>query len=406
MKRKIVSILLIAAMMLGAFTFVSCQAPKAEEGTVTRMTVDINPSVEFMIDSENKVVSATALNDDGSILIAGEAFVGMSPEDATELVVSLAAETGYLTKGEDADGKNTVKISVSGDTKYAEKLAENIEAKASEVLEKFDINGKIEKVEEMGHEALVSLALKTSLYTEEELTEMSDEDLMKVIAAGRIETALLLTEEMREAYYAAKEHRISFAESEATAAVIEAMGGIYTLTHTIYNTALEAYSSSITALDNLRYELLVSPESEYQKSLAYLRESKAELLKQRNYVATLDINGTEYTLAVESLTVSEENYDKAVAAYEAMGEKVNEGLETLIAALRSSEDALRSIEESFSDDIKAELSAKAAEIENSVNDAKDSFFAQFEEAHADDIASLEASLVAKKEALISEISAE
>ena len=40
-----------------------------EEGTLTRMTVDVNPSVEFMVDDQNKVVSVTALNDDGSILI-------------------------------------------------------------------------------------------------------------------------------------------------------------------------------------------------------------------------------------------------------------------------------------------------------------------------------------------------
>mgnify|MGYP003296862997 CR=1 FL=1 len=241
MKRKVLSIILVLAMVVSAFSLTSCNATP-EEGTFTRITVD-----------ENKVASVTALNDDGSILIAGEAFVGKTPEEATELVLSLACETGYLVKGENADTEaNTVKISGSGDSKYATQLLNDVEKTAGDVLEKFDITGKIEKAEALKSEALQSLALSTSLYTEEELAEMSDEELYKVIAAGRIETALLLTEDMREAYYKAKEHKISFAESEATAKIIETMGGIHDLTYSIYKTALDSYSKSITALDELK----------------------------------------------------------------------------------------------------------------------------------------------------------
>ena len=74
------------------------------------MTVDINPSVEFMIDDQNKIVSVTALNDDGSILIVGEAFVGKTPEEAVEMMVTLASDTGYLVQGNAEAAENTVKI--------------------------------------------------------------------------------------------------------------------------------------------------------------------------------------------------------------------------------------------------------------------------------------------------------
>ena len=76
MKKRFIGIFLLLSIMLSAISFTSCSNAKPEEGGVTRMTVDINPSVEFMIDEQNKVVSVTALNDDGSILIVGEAFVG------------------------------------------------------------------------------------------------------------------------------------------------------------------------------------------------------------------------------------------------------------------------------------------------------------------------------------------
>ena len=76
MKKRFIGIFLLFAITLSAISFTSCSNAKPEEGIVTRMTVDINPSVEFMIDDQNKIVSVTALNDDGSILIVGEAFVG------------------------------------------------------------------------------------------------------------------------------------------------------------------------------------------------------------------------------------------------------------------------------------------------------------------------------------------
>ncbi len=398
MKKRVLCLVMAVMMLLSSIVvFASCGGKNPEEGTVTRMTVDINPSVEFMVDDENKVVSVTALNDDGSILIVGEAFVGKTAEEAVELMLSIAVETGYLVQGNVEADENTVKISVSGDTKYAENLLKDVEKKASDALDKLDINGQVEKVEALGLEALRALALKTSLYTEEELAAMDEEQLCKVIAEGRIETALLLTEDMRNAYYAAKEYEISFAESEEVAKVIKSLGGLYAGVHSAYKVALDMYSAAITDLDELRYELLVSPDSDYQKSLVALREAKVDFLKQRTYTASLDVNGEEYSSASVTLQLSEENYDKALAVYEQIGNQVNKSIESLIATLKQAEASLREIEETmFDKNIEAKLKEKATEIEANVNAAKDSFFAEFESAHGEDITAIENSLVAKK----------
>ena len=400
MKRKILCLAMVALMILSAFALTSCKKATPDEGTVTRMTVDINPSVEFMVNDENKIVSVTALNDDGSILIVGEAFVGKTPEEAVEMMVTLATETGYLVKGNVEATENTVKISVSGDGKYAKTLMKDLEKKAEDALEKLDIRGKIERVDALGTEALKELALSTSIYTEEEISAMDEKQLCAVIAQGRIETALLLTEDMRNAYYAAKEYEISFAESEEVAKIIESLGGLYTLTHTAYKSALALYSEAITELDELRYELLVSPESQYQKSLVKLREAKADLLKQRNYTASLNINGEEYVLASATLQLKEEDYEKALEAYEELGRQANVALERLIEILRSSESKLKELENTiFDHNIKEKLEASAAEIEAGVNAAKDRFFEEFESAHADDIKAIENALTEKKEQL-------
>ncbi len=402
MKKRIVSLFLAALMLLGTLSFVSCgdTEVKPEAGTVTRMTVDVNPSVEFMVDDRNKIVSVTALNDDGSILIVGESFIGKTPEEAVELTLSLCADMGYLVSGNAAEGENEVKISVSGDSEYAKALIADVRKKAQDTLASLDVKGVVERVDALTVEALRALALGTSLYTEEEIKEMNENQLCAVIKESRVETALLLTEEMRNAYYSAKEYEIDFAESEATAKIIEGLGGIHMMAHTLYKTALDLYEASITELDNLRYELLVSPASEYQKSLTKLREAKVELLKQKNYTASLEINGEEYKSATVTLQLSEENYEKALAAYEALGEQANAALETLIVALEEAKTKLDELEDTlFDENIKEKLAASAADIEKDINAAKDGFFESFETAHKDDIEALEATLLEKKNEL-------
>ncbi len=400
MKKRGLSILLACAVLLSVILLLAgCSEVSPPQGTFTRMTVDINPSVEFMIDDQNKVVAVTALNDDGSILIAGEAFVGKTPEEATEMVVRIAGETGYLISGNVEAGENEIKISISGDTGYAKQLKQKVQTKAEEALKALDIEGKVAHVEAMRTEQLQKLAMETALFTEEEVAAMTEQQLYSAIAAGRVETALLLTEHMRQAYYAAKEYEISFAQSQTTAEIIEAMGAIYQPIAMTYKLAVETYSKAITAIDEFRYDRLISPESDYQKNLAALREAKAELLQQKNYVARLEVDGEEYASASLQLQMSQEQYDAMLTAYEALGTQLNDALVLLIENLRKSEEVLRSMEDKFSDNIQQELQAKANELEQAVNEAKDGFFAEFEAAHKEDIQSARQKLLEQKELL-------
>lgn len=404
MRIKLLCALLCMMMLLSVLSLTSCQDEQEpatpEEGTVTRMTVDINPSVEFLVDDQGLIISATALNDDGSILIAGEAFVGKTPEEAADMMVNLAAQTGYLVKGNVEADQNTVTISISGDSQYAKELTDRVQQTATEALAELDISGAVASAQALGLDALRAMALSTALYTQEKIDAMDEKQLYNVLAQSRVETALLLTAEMREAYFAAKESRISFAEREETARIIEEMGGIYKLTHAAYKAALDAYSSAILAVEDFRYETLISPESPYQKSLAELRAAKTDLLAQKNYVASLEVDGELYVQATVNLTLSEEQYDKALAAYEALGAQADAALLELINVMKQAETKLIELEaQLFDENIEATLQAKASEIEANLNAAKDSYFAEFEAAHAEDIAAMQAQLLAEKQAL-------
>lgn len=409
MKIKCLSLALCLCLLIGmALPLASCKKsePTPPEGTYTRMTVDINPSVEFMVDDQNKVVSVTALNDDGSILIAGEAFVGKTPEEATQLVVSLATDAGYLVKGEihveNTDESQKVEISVSGNSDYAKELAKNVKSDVEKYLKDNKITATVESVKAKTLDEMRKVVIEDGLFTEDEVKNMTEEQLYKALAAGRIETAQLLTAEMREAYYRAKDYKISFVEKQATADIISGMGATYKVLMSGYSTALAAYSTSIDTLDELRYSLLVDPESAYQKALASLRDAKEDLLKEKKLIFSVKDGDKTYAEISASFKLSEETYNKALKAVEDAGAAANKAMETAIAALREIEAQLKALEEKLreNEDISAKLTAEAQNLEDTLNKAKDNFFAEFEAAHKSDIEKAEADLEAKKQELI------
>ncbi len=404
MKKKLASLMLATVLCTGLVMPLSgCLQNDGAEGETTRMTVNINPSIELMVDGENKVISATALNDDGSVILAGEAMVGKTSEEAVELIVSISCEAGYLVQGNVTADENTVSVSVSGNAQAAAALYEKAAEKVQSALDKAGVTGKVERAQALALEELRKIAAECCDYTEEELNAMTEEELCRAIAVSRLETATLPTEALREAYYKAKDYEISFAEREETAKVIQAMGGLHTLVYNGYKAVLDVYGTAIDNLDQLRYDLLVSPDSAYQKSLASLRAAKADLLKQKQIVASLDVNGTEYASAVITLQLSEEAYEKALALYEQLGESANAALESAVAALRGYEAQLAALEENFSKDVQAELTAKAQELEDALNERKNAFLDDFAAKHKDDIDKAEAELIARKQALIEAI---
>lgn len=409
MKIKCLSLALCLCLLIGmALPLASCKKsePTPPEGTYTRMTVDINPSVEFMVDDQNKVVSVTALNDDGSILIAGEAFVGKTPEEATRMVVSLATDAGYLVKGEihveNTDESQKIEISVSGNSDYAKELAKNVKSDVEKYLKDNKITATVESVKAKTLDEMRKVVIADGLFTEDEVKNMTEEQLYKALAAGRIETAQLLTAEMREAYYRAKDYKISFVEKQATADIISGMGATYKALMSGYSAALAAYSTSIDKLDALRYSLLVDPESAYQKALASLRDAKEDLLKEKKLIFSVKDGDKTYVEISASFKLSEETYNKALKAVEDAGTAANKAMETAIAALREIEAQLKALEEKLreNEDISAKLTAEAQKLEDTLNKAKDNFFAEFEAAHKSDIEKAEADLEAKKQELI------
>lgn len=116
------------------------------------LAIDINPSLELLVNGET-VVSVKACNEDAAVLLSGENLENMTVEEATEKVVELAEELGYLNEEND-----DVKITVSADEEeFIEKLIEKAEqgAKLGSELAKVnhsDRSADIRKVKKLQEE--------------------------------------------------------------------------------------------------------------------------------------------------------------------------------------------------------------------------------------------------------------
>ncbi len=84
------------------------------------MSMETNPGVQLVLDSNNKVVGQVALNDDGEKMLAVVSFKGMTAEDAAKLFAQTATEMDKMNGNQDSTvetGKaTTVKIQISAET--------------------------------------------------------------------------------------------------------------------------------------------------------------------------------------------------------------------------------------------------------------------------------------------------
>ena len=397
--KKIAACGLSVALAVGTGVLLTgCGGSKKD--AAARMQVDINPSVEFILDADNKVLSVTALNDDGSLIIAGEAFVGKTAEEAVEMMVSISTDAGYLVKGELTAERDAITISITGDDAAAQELYEEVKAEIDGFLEESGIYAVVERGEELKLEALRELVMKADpSVTEEEVAKMNEEQLINALKISRIETAQLITEELREAYNVAKEYDLRFAERQATKDVIDGLGSAYESFLNLYSKALDSYQETIAAVEQARYDNFVDVGSQYQKALAEVREQKDRVLAQRKEVAQLS-EGPAKEAAEAALDAEEAALMFKEDALNIAGSAANAAFDLVLGAMKTAENVLIELEKTFPEEIKTALTESAQKTQDAMNEAKDKAFAKFEEAHKEDIENALAELEARKQELI------
>lgn len=218
------------------------------------LAVDINPSVEFVIE-DGKVVSVRAANDDASVLLTDEDFAGLTVEEAVKKLVALAEELGFLT-----DSNHNVKITVvADDEEQTQKVEEAAKSGAQKGSGKAEINFDprvederiLEKLKEEHpgvYDALNAAKLRLiesimkydETMTYEEGAEMTIEELSRTLKE--------LIEEYRDMVTEDLENKFETAYEEAKAALERQIAELY---GEDYLTALDTFNALKQALGEI-----------------------------------------------------------------------------------------------------------------------------------------------------------
>ena len=112
-----------------------------EKNIVTKFGIDINPSIDLMLDENDSVVVCLAKNKHAQLLIGDENFIGKNVNDVVERVVTLATMAGYIDPDvEPTEISNAVLISaINEDDSKQRKLLES----AKDIIKNFYLTNQI-----------------------------------------------------------------------------------------------------------------------------------------------------------------------------------------------------------------------------------------------------------------------
>lgn len=127
---------------------------RMENTAVASVSLDVNPSVEIKVNEKEKVVSVTALNEDGQEIIADMDFEGSSLEVTVNALIGSMLRQGYLSVS-----ANSVLVSVeSADSEHAAALEQRLREEIGGLLESGGVSAAVLSQQVNADEELQTLA--------------------------------------------------------------------------------------------------------------------------------------------------------------------------------------------------------------------------------------------------------
>ena len=342
-----------------------------EEKEYSYVTVKINPEVEIVV-ADNVVVSINGLNDDGKLLIEGENFVGKHINEVCQEIVKLSEELGFIYSSEEKGEEYEIKITVNADNeKIKEQIEKDIDEKVKEVIEKLDIDAKINFLKEKEKEYFIKIAMEFDpTLTVNEASEMTNKELMQIINLATIEKAEFATVALEEYYYDLKEYEFQFKYKEL---LCNELDNSYSVLKQKYNELLVKLENEIIKLQDLKISLFTSEESDYVKALKKYNEKKKEVIALK-----VELENQENPNPLLEIKLSTEL--TALNILEATLETAKEGVELAFAVTIESLELilnnLKELEREFPETIN--FIEKFNEAEKYINDSKDKLFTKYE----------------------------
>lgn len=333
------------------------------------LSLDINPSLQLVLDDKNVVVSVCGTNEDGQILLYGETdkIVGKSVDEALDAITNSAVELGYLS-----EENKVVQFTVSSakGEKTAELLADKVTARVTAKA------GELGLTVETDAEAAYSLMRRYEAFKAEHPKTKIDVESFRL--------ALTASESGKISLEAA----VELSDEELITAITEASADVKEYSTKAYNAAkAEAFriydKAAQTALDNVysvyyMKNIAAHPQTFYYGSSyslycmsAHTLDAIADASECAAKVTAYALDEAQIKAAAQALGIEEAEIDKLK---DASGNITIDSVEAYANKLFKNSPASAELERA-----KTELSAALNEAESEIQKAIDTVSEEYAE---------------------------
>ena len=362
---------------------------------------DNHTEIQLTVDENDKVVSVYGNDHLAKVVLVDQDLEGKDINEALKTIIDVEINTGIIIKGNVSANANSLSISVSAElSEETEKYLKEVKTEIEDYLKENNIKASVEEIQGMTLEAINKKVQEIDPSVD--INELSYEEKLKIISIHYIEVSSLYSDALEDLYLDAKNYEIEFTEQQITKDIINGIDGLNEKAKAAYLKAYDAYAKAtnevINSINDVRYELVVNPDGEFQNAYQKLNDALNEVIIARNELAN------DSTIGDAILSAKILAYNVALESFNAANLVVNASCDAAIKVLNASKELMKAAQDIlFVDDVKDTLTKELKENEQKLNEAKDKFFNDFESEHKDDINKMKQELIKQKEALINAI---
>ncbi len=360
--------------------------------------IDVNPSVEFVVDDSDKVLSVKGLNDDGKLILTDEEFENLSLKDAVSKLLNLEEKTNFLSE----TNKN-VALTLTIENKGVEEVLTN---KLNQILKstqnnlstnieiKFNTSKSIEDLKDYVNSIEIIKNVQDLQYSELIGIVRKYHEDVRTLDSIALENLYLKSK--TEYFEELKENKIKELVNDLDDSYktqIDRYNKLYLLVKETYNNLQATYES-----------LYVDNNSPYKMALKDLEEVKDEIALQEKKVEEAKKGSSYYILKKEEAILEglKAKYEICSAALEYQEQIASEAYKYISNELEELLKELKDVKESLPESIKNIKLSDIIDTEEKEKECEESIKSTFITKYQNDIDNARKEKLKRKESLINE----
>lgn len=341
------------------------------------IAIDTNPRIMLLV-KNNNVINVYGVNDDGKKVIISDEFTNSSVVDTINKIISTEYEYGYLTNYN--NDVNTININIYSDISISTlnySLKNNINALINRLDKdiKVNINNSNKKFIDILKSSIIEC---NDYYKENELSNLSNTDLLNILSKEYKEKETLASKSLEEYYNMVKNYQVDINRLDVIKSIINTSHKVDENIVNDFTILVEKLQSAKESLYTLYYDTFIKEDSVYFKSFIKRNEYLQDISKMKEYINDL-VDGEYKNSEIARLHLLE-NY--ILLEQQTMDKLKNRSLEVI----NKSEESINKqidivnnfiLQNNLSDIVNNEID----QINKLVNEQKNNFFKEFEEKH-------------------------